>query len=171
MSARDAIPGIEREFRILREAALEGMPILGICLGAQLAARALGAAIFASPMKEIGWRSISPTQSGKTDPLFLHLSDEQIVFQLHEEAFDVPPDAERMAMSAGCPNQGFRWGKRVYGVQFHPEATPETIELWIREEAGCGAGSELPSPDEAHFALEERGRLAQTFMKEWLKLL
>ena len=171
MSAMDPLPGFDQELFILHDAAMRGRPVLGICLGAQLAARALGAAIGRSPVKEIGWKQVRLTASGSGDRLFRHMGSKQTVFQWHEDTFALPVGAERLAWSEACPNQGFRWGERVYGLQFHPEATPAAIEEWMREDEGCGEGREMTAPADPSFAIEARRALARHLMEEWLNLL
>ena len=119
-------------------------PILGICLGAQLIARAMGAAVYSNRANEIGWYDLRFTDAAAGDPLFQGLSVET-VFHWHGETFDLPPGAELLASSDLCRNQAFRLGDRVYGLQFHLEVTPEMIADWCTQDDNCGDLRELQS--------------------------
>jgi GMP synthase (glutamine-hydrolysing) len=105
--------------------------ILGICLGAQLIAKALGAKVFKAPMKEIGWYDVSLTRIGLRDPLFSDLPRTFPVFQWHEDTFEIPKAAKLVATSTDVPHQAFRYGENVYGLQFHLEVTEEMIKDWV----------------------------------------
>jgi GMP synthase (glutamine-hydrolysing) len=108
------------------------LPVLGICLGAQMIARVLGARVTRSPEKEIGWHRVSPTAGGRADPLFEHFGESEHLFQWHEDALDLPAEAIHLASSESCANQAFRWGERVYGFQFHLEVDQPMVERWLR---------------------------------------
>jgi GMP synthase-like glutamine amidotransferase len=124
---------LREENTFLKKAIEENMPVLGICLGAQLLAKACGAQVRKAEEKEIGWRQVNLTEDGTKDRLFLGLDRCLDVFQWHEDTFDIPKDAIRLATSRHCRNQAFRIGKNAYGLQFHFEVTPEMIESWIEE--------------------------------------
>jgi GMP synthase-like glutamine amidotransferase len=110
-----------------------GIPYLGICLGGQLLADVLGAPVLTpSPFGEKGTLSVVLTPEGEADPLFAGVSPEFVTFQWHNDAFDVPAGALRLAFSATCPNQAFRFGRSAWGTQFHPEVTAEIVDLWAR---------------------------------------
>jgi GMP synthase (glutamine-hydrolysing) len=121
------------EKKIIRAAIDEAVPILGICLGAQLIAAALGTPIFHGPVKEIGWSPISITPHGQVDSLLGYLPENATVFQWHSDGFELPAGAVRLATSANYSTQAFRIGKSVYALQFHLEVTPRMIERWIDE--------------------------------------
>lgn len=142
-SANDATPGLRLEYRILESALARGVPILGICLGAQMIARALGAAVRPNPAPEIGWFPVDFLAPARTDRLMAGLRRETL-FHWHAETFELPSGAVRLARSAACPNQAFRYGDRVWGLQFHPEVTPEMVREWIALDEACG------SPELAH---------------------
>ena len=126
-------PFLRWEKTIIRAAIGEGVPVLGICLGAQLIAAALGTPIFHGRVKEIGWNPISITAHGQVDSLLGYLPENATVFQWHGEGFDLPSGSLRLASSVHYENQAFRLGKNVYGLQFHLEVTPRMIERWIDE--------------------------------------
>ena len=120
----------------LRRAAELQRPVLGICLGSQLLATALGAEVRANHTKEIGWYDVELTAAGRDDPLLAPWSHQPTVFQWHGDTFDLPAGAVQLAKSAACDQQSFRFGHSVYGVQFHPEVTQAIIERWVNEPAG-----------------------------------
>jgi GMP synthase-like glutamine amidotransferase len=130
MSANDDLPYLRREIQIIQKAAANGVPVLGVCLGAQLIAKALGSRVYKSRVKEIGWFPVSWTQDAREDALFAGLGEPETVFHWHGETFDLPEGAVRLAESEACPNQAFRYGRRVYGLQFHLEVMPEMIVEW-----------------------------------------
>jgi GMP synthase (glutamine-hydrolysing) len=126
----EQFPWLAVETRFIRQAALSGQAILGICLGGQLLARALGAIVRLGGAPELGLTEIELTEAGLADPLFEGLlSVEATVW--HDDTFDIPAGAVVLASSAGCANQAFRYGERAYGLQFHPEVTPAILEDWI----------------------------------------
>jgi GMP synthase (glutamine-hydrolysing) len=127
----DKYPFLEMEERLIKRAIEKDMPVLGICLGAQLIAKSLGARVTKNKEKEIGWYPLRITDEGSRDSLFKHLSVEETVFQWHGDTFEIPMGAARLAESPLCPNQAFRFGFSVYGLQFHIEVTPEMISEWL----------------------------------------
>ena len=127
----DKYPFLKKEDEFLKEVIEEGLPTLGFCLGAQLIAKATGALVKQNPQKEIGWFSVSVTGEGSDDPLFQGFQAEFDVFQWHGDTFDIPEDAVRLAESELCPNQAFRVGRNIYGLQFHVEVTGEMIYQWL----------------------------------------
>jgi GMP synthase (glutamine-hydrolysing) len=129
----DGFPFLRWEKRIIRAAIDEAVPILGVCLGAQLIATALGTPVFHGPVREIGWSPISITPHGQVDSLLGYLPENATVFQWHGDGFDLPAGAIRLASSAHYGTQAFRLGKTIYGLQFHLEVTPPMIERWIEE--------------------------------------
>lgn len=139
-SANDAhLPYIRQELAWLEKALAEGMPMLGICLGAQLIARAAGAGIGPSPVRELGWYPIYPAEN---DPLFAALPAEGLhVFQWHGETFSLPATATLVATHPDVPHQAFRLGSAQYGLQFHVEVEAPIIENWV--EAGASERAHL----------------------------
>jgi len=127
----DRYPFLKDEDLFIKEAIQRGKAILGICLGAQLIAKALGAKVFKAPVKEIGWYDVSLTKVGLQDPLFSCLPKTFPVFQWHEDTFEIPNGARLIATSSPISHQAFRYGEKVYGLQFHLEVTEEMIRDWI----------------------------------------
>lgn len=127
----DTFPYLKEEDRLLKDAVREEIPVLGICLGAQLLAKACGAGVSRAPAKEIGWFPVRLTGEGRRDPLFADLPPELTVFQWHEDMFDIPGGARLLATGTPGIHQAFRAGKNAWGLQFHVEATPDMIESWV----------------------------------------
>jgi GMP synthase (glutamine-hydrolysing) len=128
----DEVPVLRTERHLLREAVGADVPVLGICLGGQLLASAVGGEVRAADEPEIGWLEITPTDDARDDPVFSVLERSAEVYQWHNDVFETPPGAQLLARSAASPNQAFRVdGTEAWGIQFHPEATPELWELWI----------------------------------------
>jgi GMP synthase (glutamine-hydrolysing) len=146
MCANDDLPFLHSEVELIRGAAGRGQPVLGICLGAQLIAKALGVRVPRSPKPEIGWFHVDLTDAGRLDPVFANMGDPVAVFHWHQDMFEVPPGAELLATAPGCPNQAFRSGRNIYGFQFHPEMTPAMIEDWQRHAEVCGEATEAIDP-------------------------
>jgi GMP synthase (glutamine-hydrolysing) len=125
-------PHLAVEVELIRQAIDQGMPVLGVCLGAQLIAKALGAPVYANGGKEIGWYEVSPTSAAKDDPLFKDFEAVEKLFQWHGDTFALPAGAVHLAASPSCPGQAFRYGSNVYGFQFHLEVDEPLIERWLR---------------------------------------
>ena len=126
-------PWLADEVRAIQTAVAAKTPMLGVCLGGQLLARALGAQVHLGGVTEIGLTPIALTDAGRTDPLFAGLEDGFEVVEWHYDTFAIPPGAVALAASATCAHQAFRFGDCAYGVQFHPEITPGMLAEWIRE--------------------------------------
>lgn len=134
MSVNDEaqLPWLIEEKAFISDAIKRGSPVIGICLGSQLIASALGARIYANPQKEIGWFSIEAVE---TPPTAFQFPSSAHVFHWHGETFDLPSGAIRLAKSAACANQAFQIGKNVIGLQFHLETTKQSAELILEH---CG---------------------------------
>jgi GMP synthase (glutamine-hydrolysing) len=165
----DHYPFLTGELALIEKRLKADLPILGICLGAQLMARALGAEVRPGPAKEIGWGPVTVTEAGLAGPL-RHLGSEPVL-HWHGDAFTLPDGAERLAATEICPNQAFSMGPNVLAIQFHPEAGGEGFERWLIGHAVEIAAARL-SPDilrrESQSygpAAAERGRL---MIAEWL---
>jgi GMP synthase (glutamine-hydrolysing) len=126
-------PLLRWEKRIIRAAIDEAVPVLGICLGAQLIAATLGTLVFHGPVKEIGWSPISITPHGQVDSLLGYLPESATVFQWHSEFLELREGSIRLSYYAHYTTQAFRLGKTIYGLQFHLEVTPRMIERWLDE--------------------------------------
>jgi GMP synthase (glutamine-hydrolysing) len=135
----DRLPFLGRERELLREAVDEGVPVLGICLGGQILARALGAEAYPSERPERGWLTIEATPEAAGDPLLAHLREPVGVYQWHLDVFDLPDGAVRLARSDLSPNQAFRYGERAWGLQFHPEVDAPIFAGWMENYADAPA--------------------------------
>jgi GMP synthase (glutamine-hydrolysing) len=127
----DKYPHLAIETRLIERAVETNLPVLGICLGSQLIASALGARVYPNGTKEIGWYDLTPTLNAKDDPLLCHIEQKEKVFQWHGDTFDVPRGAVHLASSPLCSNQAFRYGKNIYALQFHLEIDAATIDSWL----------------------------------------
>ena len=126
----DTHPHLATEIELLRQAHARGMRILGICLGAQLLAHALGATVEAAPSKEIGWYDVAVSDAGRSDPVIGEFEPVQRVFQWHADRFELPDGAVSLARSP-VGEQAYRIGDTAYGFQFHLEVDRSLIERWI----------------------------------------
>lgn len=122
---------LQTEIEVIGEALAQGKPVLGICLGAQLLAHALGAQVRRHRVSEIGWYDLAATEHGQADPVIAPLGITSPVFQWHSYTFDIPAGAEHLARTASCENQAFRHGANAYGFQFHLEMNRALIERWL----------------------------------------
>ncbi|MGB3613244.1 MAG: hypothetical protein WBA10_05565 [Elainellaceae cyanobacterium] len=169
MSANDDLPFIKAELAWLRQVLAANKPYLGICLGAQLLARSLGAAVTAHPQQrvEIGYAPVRATSAGKD--LFGELSH---VFQWHREGFDLPDGATRLLTGDVFSNQAFRYGPGVYGLQFHPEMTRPMLEYWNAKAGGqldlLGAQPSAVQRTCHRQHREAVARWLQQFLAHWL---
>lgn len=124
-------PHLATEVDLVREAADRDLPVLGVCLGAQLVARALGGQLKRAPEKEIGWYDVETTEHARQDPLFGHMEARERIFQWHGDTFDLPGEAVHLVRGQTTVNQAFRVGRRVYGLQFHMEVDEAMIHRWL----------------------------------------
>ncbi len=125
----DRLPWLRAEIELLRDALLDGTPVLGVCLGAQLLAAAAGAEVRRSPSPEIGWFDVARTEEGALDPLLGGLPGRFLAYEWHSYTFALPAGSVELARSAACP-QAFRLGEYAWGVQYHPEVVPEIVREW-----------------------------------------
>jgi len=133
----DEYPYLTHEMKLAEQFMKEGKKVLGVCLGAQLMAKALGAKVYPGQEKEIGWYDIELKEAGLKDRLMAQLAPDNRsckVFHWHRETFDIPQGAERLAMSDLYPNQAFRYGKNAYAFQFHIEVSKQMIFDWLANE-------------------------------------
>jgi GMP synthase-like glutamine amidotransferase len=147
MSANDEaqLGWLGREIALVRQAIAADKTVLGICLGAQIIAKALGARVYPGSAKEIGWVPVQRTTG--SHPLFEGLPDSFTPFHWHGETFDLPHEATLLAKSKITQTQAFAVGQRVLGLQFHMEATEESVRALLKgaaHEIGDGAFEQQP---------------------------
>lgn len=123
---------IAQEQALLRQAVARDIPTLGICLGGQLLASALGAEVARHHSTELGFYRIPLTEAGRQDPLFAGLPGHQLAFHWHSDIFELPTSSIRLASNETAPNQAFRYGARAYGLQFHIELNQEIASIWLQ---------------------------------------
>ena len=125
-------PHLQTELDLIREALDRDIFVLGICLGAQLLARALGGTVHPGTGREIGWHQVFVNEHGLVDPVLSSFGQQNQVFQWHDDKIELPSQAVCLAESEICPVQAFRYGDTAYGFQFHLEADAALIERWLR---------------------------------------
>jgi GMP synthase (glutamine-hydrolysing) len=123
-------PWLAAERELIAATVGAGRPFLGVCLGVQLLAAALGAPVIACERPEVGLLEVELTDEGRADPLFAGLGEPLVSLQWHADTFELPDGAVRLATSSEVENQAFRVGERAYGVQFHLEVTAEMAREW-----------------------------------------
>jgi len=146
-------PFVLDEIRLAEKRLKHDLPLLGICLGAQIMARALGARVYPGRQKEIGWKPLMITEAGMKSPA-RHLAPERTsMFHWHGDTFDLPQDAIRLASTDVCENQIFSWGRNARAFQCHPELIGARIERWL-----VGHACELAANGVRPSALREDAR-------------
>ncbi|MTW19655.1 glutamine amidotransferase [Allochromatium palmeri] len=164
-------PFIRDELRLLEKRLQADRPTLGICLGAQLMARALGARVYPGPRKEIGWMPLHLSPEGQVVPLAHVDGALTSMLHWHGDTFDLPAGATRLASTDLYPNQAFSWGRSALALQCHPEVRAGQLERWLIGHASELAGAGISIPDlraeSARLAptLEQQG---QRFFDAWL---
>jgi len=142
----DRFPHLRDEILLASDALRLEVPILGVCLGAQVLAAAAGARVYRGPAQEIGWFPTTLTAAGRADPILGLLPGEAMVFHWHGDTFDPPPGATLLASSRLYEQQAFRLSPRAWGVQFHPEITEAMVDDWAgrarEDEAAAFGGAE-----------------------------
>jgi len=173
----DALPWLREEKECISAAVRAGTPFFGACLGAQLLASALGAAVYPGPAPEIGLLPVRLTEAARSDPVFADLPEELLTFQWHGDTFDLPTGATLLAGSPAYANQAFRYGRHAYGVQFHLEVSPELAREWadVPEyaaalESTLGAGSASGLMDDLSARAGELQAHARSLFARWLEL-
>jgi GMP synthase (glutamine-hydrolysing) len=126
-------PFLKPENDFIQKVLKSEIPFLGICLGSQLLAKAAGARVVKSPVKEIGWYQIQLTAEGKKDPLFNGFREGDPIYHWHGDMFQVPSNGHLLASAHGCPHQALKVGRNAYGLQFHVEVTDKSIKEWCDE--------------------------------------
>jgi GMP synthase (glutamine-hydrolysing) len=149
----DSHPWLLPETRWLEQLVASGTPVLGICLGVQLLARAAGARVGPLPEPEIGWYDVELTDAGGDDPVLGVLPRTFEALQWHHYTYGIPAGAIELARSATC-TQAFRLGDASWGVQFHPEVTQSQLDAWF-------ADTSDPPPDPDGLRAETAEKIAQ----------
>jgi GMP synthase (glutamine-hydrolysing) len=163
-SAND--PAMSVELYFVQQAINANTPVLGICLGAQLIAKALGAHVYRNREKEIGWAPVYFHPAAEEDPVFGGLPSPSMFFHWHSETFTLPPGADSLAYSDKCRQQAFRYRESVYGIQFHPEIAPEMILDWFDQPVNQGDADTLDDAIDPYAA--DTSPLAQHILEGWL---
>jgi len=163
-------PFLKNEDLFIKEAIQRGKSILGICLGAQLMAKALGAKVFKAPVKEIGWYDVSLTKTGSRDPLFSNLPKTFAVFQWHEDTFEIPKAGKLIATSSPISHQAFRYGENAYGLQFHLEVTEDMITDWMETYEEENGGAQAAPFSKAQVLTETEIKI-ETYTRRGMKFL
>ena len=131
-SANDDLPYLKKELEIIRQSVEKNIPLLGICLGSQLIAKAFGGKVFKGPIKEIGFYNDIEFDNFEKSRLFHGMSNPTTVFHWHGDTFDLPENAIRLAHSKNYQNQAIKIGSAV-GIQFHLEVDEPTVRLWLEK--------------------------------------
>ncbi|HTY55208.1 MAG TPA: type 1 glutamine amidotransferase [Candidatus Binataceae bacterium] len=154
MSVNDTDEWLNEEKRFVREAVERGKTTVGFCLGAQMIAKVFGAKVAPGERKEVGFMNIDVAETAASDPLLKGLArPHQIVYQLHQEGFELPSGAVRLASSAAYPNQAYRLGERCWGMQFHIEIDHTMLVEWVKEY--WGEPATLPADSYARVMLRD----------------
>jgi GMP synthase (glutamine-hydrolysing) len=167
----DQYPFLGDEMRLIEQAVKEELPVLGVCLGAQIVATALGAKVTRNPAgKEIGWYPVTLSDAAQEDRLWRGVAPTITPFHWHGDIFAVPAGAVSLASSEKTPCQGFRYGGGVYALQFHIEVTPESVAAmaaeWPRElEKEKISAAEMIGASAGH--LPELGLLSDAIFGRW----
>lgn len=168
----DTYPFLTEEIAVIRERLQAGRPVLGICLGAQLMAAALGARVYPGHGKEIGWSPLLPSASAPADNVLAPLFAEGVqVLHWHGDTFDLPEGVRHLAESALYPHQAFAVGRHGLALQFHPEILGKNVERWL-----IGHACELSVAKIDILALraatkQQAGRLQQAATMVWQQWL
>ena len=142
-------PWIEPEIEFIKKAIQTGKIVIGICLGSQLVAKALGAEVYKNKEQEIGFMPVYFNHYALNDAVFRHFPQKLNVMHMHFDVFDLPPGATNMANSEVTPYQAFRYGKNVFALQFHFEISESNAEGFIREiTPEILPGRHVQTPDE-----------------------
>jgi GMP synthase (glutamine-hydrolysing) len=168
-------PYIPRLLDLMRSFAGADKPILGICLGAQLLARAHGERVYQHNLMERGFRAVETTAAGAEDPVLGSFGPVRHIMQWHYDTFDLPKDAVLLATGPDCANQAFRLGDSQYGLQFHPEVNADIVQDWVRRAEGAtpeeiaALGREMDVQVERY--LPEAAAFARELARGWLELV
>jgi GMP synthase-like glutamine amidotransferase len=170
----DGFPHYRPLRNLVRRFDESGRPVMGLCLGAQIIARAYGASVYRHTIFEFGYHELAATAAGRMDPLLAGIDPMPRLMQYHDDTFDLPAEAVHLVSGANCANQGFRVGDHVYAFQFHLETTDDTARAWaLYPEAAAARGGESASDAierelDAHYG--GAAEFARTVTDRWLDL-
>ncbi len=171
---QDKYPYLTQECHLVREAMAVDRPVIGLCLGGQLMASALGAEVRQSGRKEIGFFEVTLDPLAQYDPVWSGMPQTFITTHWHGDVFDIPLGGMKMASSAMTPNQLFRYGHSMYGLQFHLEMTPSVLDEMIEDSRdyliGAGVDPELMRK-QGHEYLPKLEETAASVFARWAELL
>jgi GMP synthase-like glutamine amidotransferase len=139
-------PWLKAERELIEAALAMGRPVIGICLGAQLIADALGARVTQNPEIELGWYPVSFTPEARA--LYPDLPESAVALHWHGDTFELPDGATRLAVSAACGEQGFVVPKKCLGLQFHFEVDPKSVLSFVRGQGEWPRGTYVQPPEE-----------------------
>ena len=164
MGANDTqrFPHLQKVERLCADAMERSVPLVGVCLGAQIMAKTLGSEVRANPVREVGWYDLTTTGAASRDPLFSGLDAQEVVLQWHGDTFDLPGEATLLASSPDCPNQAFRYGENAYAIQFHLEILQPMIEEWVQRDAARGWLSAQGRISAARILADTRAHMARS---------
>jgi len=165
----DRHPHLAAEIELIRGCVAFRRPVLGVCLGAQLIASALGGRVYRGDGPEVGAGDVELTDAGRADPVLGGGGSLIPVFHWHGDTFDIPENAVRFASSDACANQGFMMGNRIVGLQFHLETTPASARSLIRNCRDELDGSRFVQTEKEMLACGERFTLANELMGTLLR--
>jgi len=174
MSAYDPLAHIQAELRLIERALREELPILGVCLGSQLLAAALGARVSSSGRKEIGWHEVRLTEAAGKDALWQGIPERFMGFHWHGDVFELPKGATPLASSSLTAQQAFRMGKNAYGLLFHPEVGEPQIRGFVSAFEGELAAAKIPGApilDGIGVHLPQLQRIGSQVFDRWAALL
>jgi GMP synthase (glutamine-hydrolysing) len=157
----DEYPWLAAEKELIRVAVDADKVVVGICLGAQLVAEALGGRVYEADTPEIGWFPVEATAEAATSPLFADFGETYEVFHWHGDTFDLPEGATRMARTDACANQAFVYGDRVVGLQFHLESSMTTVDEIIDHSGDLPHGPFVQNVETMQAAVEKTEPLEQ----------
>ena len=148
-------PYLAPELALLERAIARDRPVLGICLGSQLLARAAGARVYPASRREVGWAPVR-FFGVEREPSLRGLRVEETLLHWHGDTFDLPAGAVHLAATPICPNQAFQIRNRLFGLQFHCELGADTIAAWVRDDADYVLGANGPGGAEQILADTQR---------------
>ena len=167
-------PFLSDEMHLIESAFKSGKPVLGVCLGSQLLAAALGAEVKKGERKELGWHAVTLSESAAQDTLFASVTTEFWPFHWHGDVFSLPKQAVGLASSRQTPHQAFRYGKNAYGILFHLEVTQQQISQMLfdfADELREAGGSATEITEQTPRQLPALQEIADGVFGRWASLL